>query len=219
MSILTKLLLSVRSFGASPPPPPYEDFTTYTEVDPNNRFTVEQYKITFAGLLRNDRSYVYKDKGVNFFDADFEIQLQTRATSWVLNSFCELIGISNVVTWKANDGTRCLNVSWGYGYESDLAISGMRIWIAEWHNGIDYYDYSIILSLNTTYYLTFKRTGAVLTCEIYSDVARTILVDTLTVNLHSVTQFRYIYGARSLGEATGTQAISGYTENLYVVSA
>ena len=45
-----------------------EDFTTYTEVDPNSRITVSSTKVTWASVQRDEDAYVYKDKGVNYFD-------------------------------------------------------------------------------------------------------------------------------------------------------
>src|SRR3972149_712527 len=48
-----------------------ENFTTYTEVDPNSRITVTSTKVSAAGLKRNESAYVYSDKGVNHFSADW----------------------------------------------------------------------------------------------------------------------------------------------------
>ena len=59
----------------------YEDFTAFTEVDPNSRFVATASRITFTGLQRDETAYVYKDKGVDFFDGDFEHQFNVHITA------------------------------------------------------------------------------------------------------------------------------------------
>jgi hypothetical protein len=77
---------------------------------------------------------------------------------------------------------------------------------------------SYVGSLATVYYLKIKRDEAVgtygtLYCYIYSDSARTTLLDTLTVTLHtSKKDFQYIYGFNNSADASTN--ISGYSENL-----
>ena len=49
-----------------------EDFSTYTETDPNSKIAVTSSKIDVSAIDRGDNAYVYDDKGSNFFDGDFE---------------------------------------------------------------------------------------------------------------------------------------------------
>ena len=53
-----------------------EDFTTYTEVDTAGRLTVTSDTITIENLDRDEDSYIYADKGADFFDGDYEHLLQ-----------------------------------------------------------------------------------------------------------------------------------------------
>ncbi len=48
-----------------------ENFTTYTEVDPNGKITVTSSKVSWDNLSRNEEAYVYKSMGSEFFDKDF----------------------------------------------------------------------------------------------------------------------------------------------------
>ena len=50
----------------------YEDFTTYTVQDVNNRFIITTNKIDVNNMPRNEDAWVYKDAGVAHFGSDFE---------------------------------------------------------------------------------------------------------------------------------------------------
>ncbi len=61
----------------------YEDFTTYTEVDPSSQVTVDSAtSVSWSDMDRIQDTYVYIDKGAAYFDTDyihrFEFQFSDR---------------------------------------------------------------------------------------------------------------------------------------------
>jgi hypothetical protein len=194
-----------------------EDFTTYTEEDPNNRITVETSKVTFTNLTRAEAAYVYKDKGVDHFNGDFEHLLTVNSISssgeYPFTSFWGLsndIGAYNVLA-EAGKSWIIIDI-----YHNPV---NPRIEIRESDGGTVYYEITSYYSPNTPYYLKIKRDESVgtygtLYCYIYSDAARTTLIDTLEMALHtSKKDYRYIYAVQSMGLA-GDPYMSGYSENL-----
>ena len=187
----------------------YQDFTTYEEVDPNEHITRTASRVTFTDLTNPESAYVYKDKGAGHFTGDFEHKLDTLHSSMVRYSYVDVWALSNSIGDR-NESGNCINVFW-YGMDAGLTRA---LALQEKINGALFTDYSIGLSVDTPYYLTIKRVAATLTCEIYSDSDRTNLVDTLTLILHAVLAYRYIYACRTLTEAGLDYAKSGYMENL-----
>jgi len=52
-------------------PDPDEDFSTYTEEDPETLVTVTSSRVTWAGTAPNNVAYVCDDKTADHFDGDF----------------------------------------------------------------------------------------------------------------------------------------------------
>ena len=60
----------------------YEDFTTYTESDPESDITVTSTKVDVDAIYRKVQSgYVRKDFGEDYFSADFEIDIEVQVTA------------------------------------------------------------------------------------------------------------------------------------------
>ena len=190
-----------------------EDFTTYTKVDPNSDITITSSKVAFDTLLRSAIAYVTSDKGVNFFDGDFEHWVEIYANpvedfalawDWLLANV-----LSGELAMNQNDDEH-----FAVGFYSDAGNLLLRL--AE--GGLNYYQDTYNASLSTIYYLKIVRDESVGTygtiyCYIYSNVERTNLLGTLSLALHIAKfDFRYIYAL--CGYGGGTQAITGYTENL-----
>lgn len=195
-----------------------QDFTTYTETDPNGRITVSSSRITWAGLTRNEDAYVYDDKGVNHFDGDFEHLLTFfQDTGWDNNAV--------VVTWAiANDidDYKGLidNLKDSLTLYNQPSVVVNRLNLVELDGGTTYTDqFSVSRTATWLLYLKIKRDESVgsfgqIQCFIYSDSGRTNLLDTLSLTLHtSKKDFRYIYGVQSFNTASAL-AGNGYTENL-----
>ncbi len=192
-----------------------QDFTTYTERDLLNLITVTASKVSWADLPADGDAWVYKDKGANYFSGNFELRMTYRTLNGTTSSaVCSALTLANLV----NDwiGIDTLN-----GDELGLIVNGNSAYISEVNGGTQYFpsgDYPLILTLNTDYYLTIKRDEAVgtygtLYLYVYSDAARTTLIATQTLTLHSLKDFRYIYAIQSIEAGAPTVTHSGCIEN------
>jgi hypothetical protein len=192
-----------------------EDYTAYTETDPNSRYTVTVNNIDVAGLLRNEDAWVVDDKGINHFDADFEHLVDAEFLSGTSGGL--------VTAWMVADAINDINGLLSDAGESYLAVWGTAVGAVPVIRVIEvvgtslYFD-SYIVSYNTPYYLRIKRDESIGTygqiqCFIYSDSARTILVYTLVLALHAKNDFRYIYGVNSGNKGT-TESITATISNL-----
>lgn len=179
----------------------YEDFLTYTEVDPDEYLSVFTHGILASAMIKNTAAYVKKDYGGNHF-GDFEHLLEVQLTSiddgaigvmWMLSS--------NSETNTHNDGLANNEAIALYFYRADLAYRLTLI------NFVD--DSSDTYGMDAPpniYYLTIKRVGTAGTVVIYSDAARTAELDTLTLTVPS-TKYRYLIAVASR-EAAGTEKIT-----------
>ncbi len=193
----------------------YEVFTGYSETDPNNRITVETNKITWAAFTMKETAYVYSDKGVNHFAGDFEhlLTLNVAAITGAESYFWMIA--NDILNWYAmyTNGKSNLTIT--------TAGSGATYYLyLKEQDGAAHYDTGQSgLAVATSYYLKIKRVEAVGTYGtiynyIYSDSARTTLLYTQTLALHtSKKDYRYIYGinSRNSGDAG---AVTAYDENL-----
>lgn len=181
------------------------DFTTFTEVDPNNDITVTPTKCDVSTMRRDVKAYVRKDYGADYF-ADFTHQLTVQVAPSDADCAVNFWGLSNGANTFGEQETN----------NDGLAITVNRYGAAEYQLFLFDLetvrsDYTVI-STNTPYYLTVYRRGNVLTCDIYTDADRTILYDSLTVSCNE-TGYRYLYGVMSR-DASGSAALTGYCENL-----
>ena len=75
--------INLDNLSASLGTDPTEDFTTYTETDPGADITKTADRITFTALrTREDTFYVYKDKGVDHFNGNFEHLEKHTVSAW-----------------------------------------------------------------------------------------------------------------------------------------
>jgi hypothetical protein len=166
-----------------------QDFTTYTEIDEwgNDITIVDAHTIDVVDMeSRNANTYVYKDKGAGFF-GNFEHKIDAKITQGVSASFLTI--------WNVNNGP---------GMHSFL-IGTNAIGVYFYHQAaapneqLRLYDYKLanvdVSPLAGAYpwqrYLTISRIGNSAICKIYTDAARTVLSDTMTVTC-IVTTLRYI---------------------------
>jgi hypothetical protein len=195
-----------------------EDFTTYTETDPGNDFTVTSSRITVSTLAENRDSFVYDDKGVDHFDGDYEHLETVYITSQDTSNNVEVYCLANVI----DDFKSIRDVL----NEDAIAVELFRttggdyqITLKEVDSGTQYADGYVGLNTATLYYLTIERDESVGTygtiyLYLYDDSDRTSLVDTMSITLHtSKKDYRYVYGIQSFNSGN-VQTFSGYTENL-----
>ena len=193
-----------------------EDLTTYTEVDPNGHITVDANTSTFTDLPRNEDAYVYKDKGVDHFNGDFEHLSEIYSSAGTASGMVYINVLANLV-----DDAKGIYA--GGGDMLTLLIhmdsaNAPSLYMREYVAGTEYTAGPYAFSPSTLYYLKFKRdegvgTYGTLYCYLYSDAARTNLLTTLTLTLHAKKDFRYIYVTQTYNSAT-TEVITGYYQNL-----
>jgi len=210
------IILVLLSFKAEASPA-YEDFTTYTEVDPNTKVTVTATRVTLSQLIRNEATYVCADKGAGHF-----------------GNFEHLIDVY-ITDVEAGDGSsRSAGAIWSLsntvGTVSDMESGDiLDIYISQIGSTDDQFNLRMVqltggvvdgsdisgnYNAGTALYLTIDRTGTTVTCKIYTDASRTTLDDTLTFSGSSTT-YRYLEVGVSI-EATSdpNDYVTFYVENL-----
>ena len=180
-----------------------EDFTTYTEVDPDTALTVTTSNIDATNQEGDTDAYVRDSKGANHF-GDFEHLVENLLNSSTSNG-------ANCVIWGITDGSST-------SAECDTANEG--ILVTQTNNGGNYTqiacrDYtndnsdsslSGLKGLDYHYYLTIERSSTTFTVKIYSDSGRSVLEDTLTITCGTDT-YEYIYGYANRGSGGGSTYI------------
>jgi hypothetical protein len=192
---------------------PFEDFATYTEVDPNSRISVTSSTITATALTRDEDAYVYDDKTVGNFDGDFtHLLTATRDNS---------TNVGNASAWAL---TNAIDDSQGLIAASEsflylLYNNSTNLFLAESDAGTVYTDFITTLTEGQTYYKTIERDESIgsfgqLTCKIYSDSIRTVLIDTLVLTLHAKLDLRYIFGLMSYDDNNPSRTVDLTVSNL-----
>lgn len=192
-----------------------ENFGDYTEVDEQDVITVTSNKIDFANSnTRTYKGYVYKDKGENHFDGDFEHLIEFYESA---NEDYSLHGI-----WTLANMVGDLNEILGAS-ESALLMylySDAEVFkLLEFDSGSQSEDVDNY-SLSTLYYVKVSRdddagTYGTLYCYVYDDAERTNLIFDLAVPLNtSKKDFQYIYGHISYDDNKVQDPIeTGYQQN------
>lgn len=202
-----------------------EDFTTYTEVDAAGDITKTATRVTWTTMDRNAESYVYKDKGVGYFSGDFRILLTLRivsSTQGAGNTASPLLLANNLddlrpFIFLGTHDCICL------AFEDGAGEPTVNLELVEVSGGTKYAgDTDFVLGVGSTYYLKLDRKESVGTygavyCYIYSDSARTNLLCTMTLTLHSKQDLRYLYPLCNYNTGATGYAHSGYVENVIIV--
>ncbi len=183
-----------------------EDLSTYSEVDPNSHISATSSRMTGTNINRNETAYAYYDKGADYFDA-LDIDFDIKATNLDSNDILGVFGISNTLNHTGAFGKSDIKVIF---YKPSGGSMGLYI-IA---NTSD----NMTISLDTIYYCTLERSAgsANVSLKVYSDAARTTLLDTLAVTLETAsTKHRYIFGISSQ-YTNNNYAANGYVENVVI---
>jgi hypothetical protein len=171
-----------------------ENYSTYTEVDPNNHITYTSTAITHV-MKRNEDAYLYKNYGTGYFGTSFTHYLDCKFDSTSSNSDGVGWMLSNYVDDMYGQYT-----AHRYFVEIQLlADSSANPWIyLREYDGTNWHSSAQVVSKTTWYYLKIVRDGTSLTCYIYSDSARTNLLWTLAITMTSGTQaFQYVYACNT----------------------
>jgi len=199
----------------------YENFTGYTEEDPNEKITVAANTVSWEELSRDEAAYVYKDFGADYFAGYFSINLA------VYTDDHDVSGTGSVAAFALTnlvDDLRGIFVADGdYIAISHAAYIGGHyritlIVINDGASGGSDNTAKYAIELDKTYYLTLIRNETVgdygtLYLLIYSDSGRTDLIDTLTVTLQKKVDFRYLFAVVTQDDG-GSQWHTGATMNL-----
>lgn len=188
-----------------------ENFTAFTEVDPNSRISKTSTRVTVSNLTNLEKAYVYKDKGEGYFTGDFKHCIDIRCVSAELAAECVVWCLANAIGGAGETDHTDKLVVFFFGHTTDP-----RIYLRERYNDA-HTQTSYIIEYDTTYYLTIERAGSTLTCKIYSDSGRTDLLATLSLELHSIDSYQYIYPAQSADMTWyADNIISCWCENLWL---
>ncbi len=214
MKYLISLILICLLF-ALPVLAALEDFTGYTEVDPNNKITITSTKVDIANIDVSDVAYVYSDKTAGHFDGDFEFLFEQYQDSATTNGLAGFFVLANSVGTRFQQLAESHLSVWFYDEAGDL-----RVLLYEVDSGTPYNDGPTTAdSIDTLYYYTFERDEAVGTfgtiyLRQYTDSGRTDLLNTLTVTLHtSKKDFQYIYPFQNDGQWPGN-FYTAFVQNL-----
>lgn len=188
---------------------PSVDFTTFTEVDGNGKLTVTVPQALGTAVDRDEDVYLYKDKGVDFFDAldiGFELYINPAseagsfggmAISNTVGDFSGFAGTDITATAFHNAGNYNIYLFRGVGVVEDIFVA----------------------SANTSYYCVLAREAGndTVTLKIYSG-SPTTLVDTLTVAGYGATKYRYVYAFVNYNAGGGNKDFYGYVRGMTGIS-
>lgn len=196
LSFSALVLLVSPVFGAT------EDFTSYTEVDPQSAITLSEDDITFSSLNNDNNSYVYYDYGADYF-GNISQRFNFQISDHTGNHNTVIWGLTNSVSvaYPQYDTSECIMLS-------ELDGTHIRVWLASTYNNqsdgdhIDHQD--DICEYGETYYVQVVRSiDGTLSASFYSDNYIT-LIETMSVDLYgSPDNWRYLQmlSTYDLGEA------------------
>lgn len=190
-----------------------QTYTGYAEVDTASRLTVAANLLTIASLDTDETMQLTYDFGASYFSGDFEHSLNFKVTVGTGTESCYLWAMSdsiaNPIGTLITANTDLIALAWTNG----------ALILTERNNTASTTDTSSALSLATDYYLRIVRDEAVgtygtLYCYIYTDREYCELVDTLVVTLTESKDWRYLWGASSVGGGAGSTVFTGTIANL-----
>lgn len=208
---------------------PIEDFTTYTEADPGADVTVDSNTVSWDDLnCRNTDSYVYRDKGVGYYDGDF-------VNRFIIERGADIDNGAIVYHWviaNVKDDFQAFK-------DDDRDAAGIRVYYSTGSSSGIYLNLieageqlqdgwagSGIPAAGTPYYITVKRddsaganntgryTVRICTVAHYGEDGA-VLQDTLSLDCSADCQFdfQYVYGLCSLNYGDNYYC-DGYTEDM-----
>ena len=170
--------------------------------------TVAANTLTIASLDTDETLKLTYDFGASYFSSDFEHSLNIKVTVGTGTESCYLWGMSdsiaNPIGTLITANTDLIALAWTNG----------ALILTERNSTVSTTDTSSALSLATDYYLRIVRDESVgtygtLYCYIYTDREYCELVDTLVVTLTESKDWRYLWGASSVGDGAGSTVFTG----------
>ena len=189
-----------------------EDTGDYTWVDVDSTGgTINETSATrvfIDAVDRDETEYFYRDMGAGYFD-DFQLNYTLQGLSRVGNPQVVPLCLANNTGEfdSVGDLFACKLF-----YSTAQSKFGIQIWIKESgvYSGTSYY-----ISANPfTAYITMNKLGSDVWLEIYSDSARTTLLQNMTKAFTYDPAFRYVHWGQSDDDALGGRSISAYVDDL-----
>mgnify|MGYP000704591312 CR=1 FL=1 len=196
----------LRNFGG------FEDYLyqfsniKYVETDPNDRITISRWQIDFDSLSRSESAYVYKDKGIDYFE-DFTHRLALKITSASGWGIMYPWGLANDIgDFKTLEGNGETVIAFQAVHDPDN--NQINLYLREDYGSNYYLSSKFVGSLNKWYYIKITKDGTNLEAKIYDDDIRSNLLATLSLTLHADHKFRYLYVISTHNTGSG-ETISG----------
>lgn len=191
----------------------YEDFTTYTEIDPNEVITVNPSHVCWEQLDRSCDTHVYKSYGSGFF-GDFEIQFEfgfksIEAGDGDYRNIVRLLLLSNDEIILPTDYI-CL-----YAEQIGSSDDKFRLVFLQGSGGTGEFVYvGRTFSAKSTFYVRVTRRGIYCRMRIYADADHTNLLED-TGDIEGVsTRYEYVaIGIRKMSNDPYDWS-TGYLANL-----
>ena len=188
-------------------------------------FEYSSYQVDTIGLFRNLDAYLYTDKGAGNDDFNDDFNAYFTATYQTATA-----NLATGIVWSVANVVDDYNGQFADDVIAVLlqrhdASGGPRVILTQQINGgggtSDTYTIPTSRLNRPLSYHVFRDDDAgangVVTLKVYTDLQRSTLLDTLTVNLAATENFRYMYAACSQNAGT-TPAISFVSGDYYVNS-
>jgi len=191
------------------------NFNAWTEVDPNAHLSHSWDRASWTNLIRNEAAYLHRSIALDDFSYNFEFKVSsidvnadgTNNFLLYLIYFCETAGRPYYTEIGEGFGIAIL--------EDGDSTTEFQLYLQ--NSGDDVQDTSTNLTVGTIYYCKLVRSGAAITFTIYSDPARSVTVDTLTITLPSadnITLSVWEVTASVDSSSDGNDQCDGWIENI-----
>lgn len=172
----------------------YEDFTTFTELDPYDDIdVVDSENVTVTTMDRDYDAWLYKDYGAAHFATGLTHEFEAVYTT-VPGNYCwvTIWALSNVIEdtdyWKNNHSQAVAAAFGGYSASKRFNLDDCE------GGDLDY----ILVTTSTRYYcrVIWMWTGGfgeICTVYLYTDSARTVLHDSISAILPDGRTYRYLF--------------------------
>jgi hypothetical protein len=197
-----------------------ENFTTWTETDPDSAIVITSSTIAITSLNGTDsQGHITKDKGAGFYSGDFHFHYGPINFSAASSNNSRVV-ILDVAMGVLTDGTTITNgaatlVRWNntatnptlyLSYFNSSALQENAPTSEQSYQGTG-------VGLNINFYLDFSRTGTVVSLKIYSDSGYTSQVGSTLSVTDGGQAYRYVDALAKWDIGTGA-TVSGTLQNL-----
>lgn len=200
---------------------PTENFSGYTEVDPNSRLSLSSGIITASGLTKDEAAYFYEDKGAGAIAdsvaATFKINVSAEA-SGLIAPFALTSTLGDISTIVAAD-------TWAlFFYLVGDGAGNITPWMAYRGTGGALTNTGTALSLNTDYWVYFTKrdtrsTNGWAEFQIHDNAnfSNTVSVSNIGFDAAARVNHRYVMSALSWDTNEAAKTISATIEDFEIL--